>query len=376
MLAFLSPISQQLESCWGGKQPVLTGQNLKNVLSYNYMFSRVKVLVAGLLLSLLLTPLQSVYAAVPSVGIHILRPAELSAAKQLVSLEPTNAEAWQYVTIPFSLDDLERTTEWREFFVQAREYRIIPVVRLVTRFADGVWQVPSRKDVVLQLDALNQMPWPTPDRYIVIGNEVNHAAEWGGTINPAEYARVLVFASNWARTQQHPFTVLPAAMDLAAPNGSTTKEAFAYLDAMRAAEPDVLAAVDVWNSHSYPNPGFSASPQRTGKNSLRGFEHELAYLKQHTGKDFTVIITETGWQDNASTGRWLSAYYEYALRHVWSHPQVIAVTPFVLQGAPGPFAGFSFLDASQQPTRQYVAFQQALQKLVAEHHLLTSVIAR
>ncbi len=312
--------------------------------------------------------------AAPSVGIHILRPDELAAAKKLVAVDTeSQTEQWQYVTIPYSLADVARTSEWQEFFKQAKDRKIIPVVRLVTKFSDGAWQVPTRKDLVLQLDALAEMPWPTDGRYVIIGNEVNHAAEWGGRIDPAEYARILIFASSWARTQPKPFTVLPAAMDLAAPTGTRTMEAFQYLEGMRRAQPDVFAAVDVWNSHSYPNPAFSASPERTGKNSLRGFEHELKYLKQHTGQDFKVMITETGWIDNAATNRWLNRYYEYAMRHVWNDPQIIAVTPFLLQGAPGPFAGFSFLDESQQPTKQYQAFQLALEKLLAESRLLSSI---
>lgn len=327
-------------------------------------------LLAGFLV---VSPLQ---AAVPSVGVHILRPDELTAAKQLVSADDSLDDEWQYVTIPYSLADIERTNDWEHFFTEASKQNIIPVVRLVTRFQDGAWQVPSRYDLVRQLNALSTMPWPTEERFVIIGNEVNHAAEWGGRIDPAEYARALVFASSWARTQAQPFTVLPAAMDLAAPTGPKTMEAFQYLEQMRSSNPEVFAAVDVWNSHSYPNPGFSASPERTGKNSLRGFEHELAYLKKHTGKDFQVLITETGWVENPSTSRWLGQYYEYAFRHIWNNPQVIAVTPFVLQGAPGPFEGFSFLDEQQQPTRHYLAFQQAVQRLAAEHRLLTEVIQR
>ncbi len=339
------------------------------------MITRVNTLILKLTLILftLAFTTHPVSARTPAVGIHILRPEELLAAKQLLSVEAASpSDQWQYVTIPYSLADVEKTADWQAFFKLANEQQIVPVVRLVTSFSDGAWQVPTKKDIVTQLDALSLMPWPTPERYVIIGNEVNHAAEWGNTLDPAGYARTLVFASNWAHTQSQPFTVLPAAMDLAAPSGKKTMEAFQYLDAMRVAEPEVFAHIDVWNSHSYPNPAFSASPEKTGKNSVRGFEHELAYLKKHTGTEYQILITETGWEDNASTSRWLSKYYEYAFRHVWSHPQVIAVTPFLLQGAPGPFADFSFLDEAQQPTRQYLAFKQAIQKLATEHHLLSS----
>jgi hypothetical protein len=49
--------------------------------------------------------------------------------------------------------------------------------------------------------------------------------------------------------------------------------------------------------------------------------------------------------------------------HVWSDPRVVAVTPFVLRGDPGPFAEFGFLDKNNQPTRQYRALQQALNRV-------------
>jgi hypothetical protein len=94
--------------------------------------------------------------------------------------------------------------------------------------------------------------------------------------------------------------------------------------------------------------------------SLRGYQHELAWLKERTGRQLDVYITETGWIDNARTGIWLDQYYRYAFQHIWSDARVKAVTPFVLRGAPGPFAGFSFLDGNGQPTRQYRAYQALL----------------
>jgi hypothetical protein len=85
-------------------------------------------------------------------------------------------------------------------------------------------------------------------------------------------------------------------------------------------------------------------------------------LKKKTGRDLRTFITETGWVENASTSRWLESYYTYAFQHIWSDPRIIAVTPFVLRGDPGPFAGFSFLDKNNRPTIQYVAMQNALKK--------------
>ena len=294
-------------------------------------------------------------------GVHILTMDEPPAAKELLKID--GSESWKYVTIPFTIADIDKKQAWQDFFTAAREQKIIPLVRLTTEAKNGVWLVPDRKDIVRQLAALSALDWPTEDRYIIVFNEVNHAKEWGGYIDPSEYASILSFTKNWALTENKRYVVLPAAMDLAAPNGPTTREAFSYLNAMYTADAEVFKNLGGWNSHSYPNPGFSAAPTRVGKNSLRGFEHELAFLKGKTERELPVYITETGWEDSRATSRWLTGYYQYAMQHIWSDARVVAVTPFVLKGAPGPFAGFSFMTGDGKPTRQYIAFQTALNQV-------------
>ncbi len=308
--------------------------------------------------------IRPVQAAEGSVlGIHILHPYEL---ENVVNLVKTDDDSWHYVTLPLSFADLQNKDQWQAFFDKAKTDKIIPIVRLVTEFdsATNAWKIPTRREIVSQVDFLNSLNWPTDQRLIIIYNEPNHAAEWGGIIDPASYADTLKFASAWAHTSNDQFKVLPAGLDLAANSSSQTREAFSYLNEMIAADPDVFTYFDYWNSHSYPNPGFSAAPTRTGQNSLRGFEYELAYLKNKTGKDFQVFITETGWLENPSTSRWLESYYTYALQHIWSDARVVAVTPFLLQGDPGPFSQFSFFDKDGQPTLQYTAYRNALAKIL------------
>jgi len=316
------------------------------------------LLICGWVAASMVSPVQAQTGQV--LGIHILRPDELEQASKLI--QNNESEEWQFVTIPLSLNELDQQEQWQIFFDEAKVKRIKPIVRLVTRFEDGAWKIPTRKDITDLVLFLETLDWPTEDKHIIVFNEVNHAAEWGGEINPEEYAEVLLFTSNWIRSTQPGFIVLPAAMDLAAPNGKVTMEAFTYLRRMVAVDAQIFGSIDAWNSHSYPNPGFSSAPTGTAQNSLRGFEHELAFLKQHTDKDFNVYITETGWVENRQTSKLLESYYSYALQHIWSNPQVVAVTPFVLNGTPGPFSGFSFLDNNSQPTLQYTALQKALQK--------------
>lgn len=308
----------------------------------------------------------SIAAAASKYGIHILHPGELSAAKVLLSGQAGyGANDWHYVTIPLSLADTEKKDEWQKFFTQAHELKLIPLVRLVSEFDGKNWRIPDRKETVKLIDFVSEFVWPTDDRYIIVFNEVNHAAEWGGQLSPENYIESLAFASQWARTQSPPLKILPAALDLAAPNGSNTLDAFTFWKAVYAADPDFFSYLDGWNSHSYPNPGFISPPTYGGRDGLAGFEQEQAFLRELAGAAFSdrnlpIFITETGWKSTYSTERHLPAYYKYAMWHVWSAPEVTAVTPFLLQGEPGPFAQFGFVDAAGNPTAQYRAFQAAL----------------
>jgi hypothetical protein len=329
-------------------------------------YSIVKILI---LLALFLGLLSSTGAPVWAVdslplGVHILVPEEITTARDLTQVDE-NDQRWSYVTVPFTLGDVGQTERWQVFFDLAKEQRVIPLVRLATKVENNAWVVPTYQDIVKQIDFLAGLNWPTDQKHLIVFNEVNHAKEWGGRIDPAEYARVFEFSSRWAHSENQNFVVLPAAMDLAAPNGKETREAFVYLEQMFATNKDIFSYADAWNSHSYPNPGFSSSPERTEKNSLRGFLHELAYLKAKTDRDYQVYITETGWETSPQVARWLPSYYAYALEHIWSHPQVVAVTPFLLKGAPGPYAGFSFLTNDDKPTLHYTALRQAIDKVYA-----------
>jgi len=127
---------------------------------------------------------------------------------------------------------------------------------------------------------------------------------------------------------------------------------------MLASRSSLLEKIDGWTSHSYPNPGFAASPHDTSKQSIRGFEHELAFLKNFSQKDFDVYITETGWKRTPKNEPNLEEYYTYAIEEVWSHQQVKAVTPFVFQANAGPFQPFSFINQDGSPTTSYLALKK------------------
>ncbi|MEO8581727.1 MAG: hypothetical protein ABI425_04060 [Patescibacteria group bacterium] len=319
-----------------------------------------RLLLSGILvIGLLFSQTRPVQAG-DVLGIHILHPSELDDVLSLLKTDK-NKDHWEYVTIPYGLEDINRFNEWQSFFDKCKENKVIPIVRLITKPEGDTWAIPTTKDIIDLSKSLSALNWPTDERLIIVFNEPNHSKEWGGSVDPVRYADVLQFTSDWFRTDGKGFKILPAGLDLAAPNGSQTMEAFTFWKKALEYNPQIFDSLDDWNSHSYPNPAFSSSPTLSAQNSMRGFQHELEFLKKYSGKEWGVYITETGWAENSSTSRWLTQYYTYAEQHIWSDPHVKAVTPFLLHGAPGPFSAFSFLDQNGKKTRQFEAYRRVIE---------------
>lgn len=297
-------------------------------------------------------------------GVHILHPEEIQDVAEGTRESRGEQKVPLFVTLPFSLEDIHRLDRWQASFAVAKKENIVPLVRLVTRFdtEKNAWVVPNQYEIVQLANALSTLSWPQEERHIILFNEPNHAAEWGGEVNPESYAEVALFAAQWFNTEPGNYVVLPAAADLAAPNGNETMEAFAFWRQALSNQPGLLEQLDAWNSHSYPNPGFMASPYRKGKNSLRGFEHELDFLALHSDRQWPVYITETGWKQTTSNVRQMASYYEYAGENIWNNEQVVAVTPFLWQGIPGPFAAFSL----QNEERSFTYQGEALLRLISQ----------
>jgi hypothetical protein len=307
----------------------------------------------------LITLLSSTFFSAGSVdaagyGVHLLRPEELPL---VLPYRGTNHDF--YVTVPYSVYD-RRGLIWNTFFKLADQNNITPLVRLVTQFENNSWQQPTRKDIVEATDFLSSLDWPGK-MHIILFNEPNHAAEWGGQIDPAGYAKTALFAARWLKTESKEYVVLPAGLDAAAPNGVETMDSFAFIKKMVNAEPELLSFIDGWTSHSYANPGFVGSAYSSGKQSIKGFESELNLLSQYGKENLPVYITETGWRQTESITPRLSQYYQYAADNVWNHDQVKAVTVFVLQASNGPFTEFSLLHPNGSPTPQLHALRRVLE---------------
>lgn len=280
-------------------------------------------------------------------GIHLADTNDIADAAELVN---STGGDWGYMTIVIHETDRD-VGKWQEIFNQLRRRKIIPLVRLATHVDRGGWAVPRETTFNEWVDFLNKLNWVVENRYVILFNEPNHGGEWGGTLNPEEYANVLVTLGRKLKESNPDFFILPAGLDVSAASDGKSLDAAVYLKRMLAAEPDIVNVIDGWASHSYPNPGFSASPYATGRGSLQSYLWELSLLRQHgLNRDLPVFITETGWlhsQGKNYNPRLLSTqtvsnYLEVAAENVWSDPDVVAVTPFIFSFQDEPFDHFSF----------------------------------
>lgn len=289
------------------------------------------------------------------VGVHILDHSELDKAAQLVN---SNGGDWGYVTIPIQPTDRDKK-KWTAFMQQAAEKHLTPILRITTIPQGGTWSKASDYDLVDFANFLNELPWPTTNRYVIVFNETNRAAEWGGAVEPEKYGSILKNASTIFKERSPDFFILPAGLDLALPNSSSSLTARDYLLRIVRAHPDITNYIDGWTSHSYPNPAFSASPFKTGWLSILGYREELKLLR---APSLPVFITETGWDSEKISSSLLSSYFATAFGKWLADTNVIAVTPFVLDAREGDFAKFSLLDKEGNPKMSYNSVQELAKK--------------
>jgi len=291
------------------------------------------------------------------VGVHLLFPEEIILAEKLVN---ANQGDWGYITVPIQAGDRHRV-KWQQFFDQCSQLHLIPIIRVAT-FADGPhWEQPNNYDLIDFANFLSDLHWPTQNRYVIIFNEVNRADEFGGWVSPEKYADILVNAIDIFKRHSQDFFILPAGLDNAAVSSDTAIFWQTYLKRMYLQQPEVFNRLDGWTSHAYPNPDFSSSPLYSGYNRIDSFKHDLLYLKNFTDKQLPIFITETGWSNKNLSYQTIASYYNYAFTHIWSHPQVVAITPFLLRASTEPFNQFSLLDSSDQPTLVYTTIQKYVQ---------------
>jgi hypothetical protein len=179
---------------------------------------------------------------------------------------------------------------------------------------------------------------------VVINNEPNHAAEWGGRIDPVGYATYLKEISQKLKAASPDFFILPAGLDPASTNTSTTMTENRFLAQMKAEVPDVFNFIDGWTSHAYPNAGIDI------------YDHELTVI----GKILPVFITETGWPNNKYTETQISTNLINAFTNTWNDPKIIAVTPFILDYTTSPFDIYSW----KKSDGSFYGFYSDVQKII------------
>ena len=283
-------------------------------------------------------------------GIHINSENDLKKAADLVN---SSGGDWGYVT--FVITESERDHDrWQRAFDQARRLHLIPIVRIASKAEGENWVVPSEDEIDSWVNFLSSLNWVIQNRYVIVGNEPNHAKEWGGSLGPAEYASYLSIFAEKLHKDSDDYFVMAAGLDASAKNTKDTMDEALYLKKMFAAEPNLFENIDGLSSHSYPD--FAGKATDKGRGSIYTYDWELSYLSQMSvGKNLPVFITETGWSNEKVSPESISDMYKYAFENVWDDPRVVAVTPFILDYPDAPFAEFSWIMKSGKTYPYYDA---------------------
>lgn len=301
-----------------------------------------KLIISSVLLLLVTTPVVA-YDPPTKLGVHILEPEEVDQASELL---PNGG----YVTVPIRLDQLQED-RWQQFFDSASRSSLTPILRLATSFDGTNWTKPTRRDVVTFSQFLSSLDWHSDELRVIAFNEPNHAAEWGGAVDPDDYGETLTFLTNWFRTEPRKYLVLGAGLDVAAQATRTSMSGYTFLDRLLSEFPDTLRELDGWVSHAYPNPHFAGSPADIHKQSVRSYEFELKKLSSKLNKEFPVYITETGWDGTKLSDTRIARNFKTVFEDIWNpDDRIMTVTPFLLSAQEGPFVNFSLVDQDEKPT--------------------------
>ncbi len=282
-------------------------------------------------------------------GIHLLdNPNDIISASKLLN---THGGDWGWVVLVLRDNDLN-TQKWQNIFNLCRRYHLLPLIRLATHAQGRVWAKPNPSDITSQAKFLNNLLWPTGERFIIIFNEPNRGDEWGGQASPQEYASILQQTIQIFHAQAKKFFLISGGLDLAAPNKPPAYySAEIFYRQILIADPDVFEALDGLASHSYPNHGFRGSPNDWGKTSIHGYIWELNYLRSlGVKKQLPVFITETGWphrqgQKYNSTflpNYLITQYLTKAVRGWLADTRIVMFSPFLLHYSLSPLDHFSW----------------------------------
>ncbi len=278
-------------------------------------------------------------------GIHLAQPhfEDIDASADLVN---ASGGDWGYITLVIQEDDRNRS-KWQEIFERLRKKHLIPIIRLATKPEGNYWKRPTLDEGDNWVNFLDSLNWIVKDRYVILFNEPNHASEWGGAVDTDSYAEIALAYAQKLKEKNNLFFVMLAGLDASAPSLLPNYEDegnFLRRVLEKIPKDDFEKYIDGWSSHSYPNPGFSGSPNGYGRGTVRTYQWELSLLRElGIEKNLPVLITETGWSDKKISRDIIANYFRTAFEAVWlPDERVVAVTPFVFNYQGEPFIDFSW----------------------------------
>jgi len=300
-------------------------------------------------------------------GIHLAQP-HLEDLKKVAELVNSNGGDWGYVTLVIQENDRD-SQKWQEIFDLLRKYHLIPIIRLATMPLGDNWKRPNSSDAYSWASFLDSLNWVVKNRYVVLFNEPNHATEWGGAVDPKDYAKVAFAFAKTLKERNPNFFVMLAGFDASAPHlPPKFYDEKLFLKDLIDHQPEIFKFIDGWASHSYPNPAFSGSPYDFGRGTVRTYQWELNLLRQlGVEKELPVFITETGWERKKLSEEQVAQNFKIAFEQVWlPDEKIISVTPFVFDYQMEPFLGFSWKRKGDDGFYQQYYFVQSVPKTKGE----------
>jgi len=334
------------------------------VLKYDWMKNKLLVVFLILFSLLFLWPVkaEATDLSYPNnkFGIHLAIPSyeDLEKAAALVNAHGD----WGYITLVMQEDDLNKE-KWQRVFDQARRLHLIPIIRLATSLENGHWRAPKANEAQKWADFLNSLNWVVKNRFVVLFNEPNRADEWGGKVNPQDFAEVVLSFNQALKSVNPDFLVMMAGFDSAAPSALPRYEdEVIFLRKALASQKNLFDYLEGWTSHSYPK-----SSLVYGRNSVFNYQWELNLLRNlGINKNLPVFITETGWchqegktnDFNFYPAEKVARLIKNYLSELLKDPKVIAVTPFILNYQEEPFDHYSWQKNDDEFYPQYETVQQ------------------
>jgi hypothetical protein len=300
-------------------------------------------------------------------GIHIVDENDISDASELVN---SSGGEWGYVVMVIPETD-RNSAKWQRIFNKLRKYKLIPIIRLATSPQNGGWRKPTIQDVDEWVSFLSSLNWVIQNRYVILFNEPNHGYEWGGIVNPEEYADLVTVFHEKLKNSSEDFFILNAGLDQATNNNHTSMSEELFLKRMYEYNPTIYKLFDGWVSHSYANPGFSGNFTDKGKATITGYRWELSLItKFGMNPSIPVFVTETGWTH--AEGKTYNELYKpvallpflfttsYTL--VWIDPSLVVISPFLLNYQDDPFSHFSWKEYQSQSFYPHYYAVQSINK--------------